>query len=150
MLGITGRPGCPAAWRTLIAPLSVAAHRYPSVPGKAVAVISTDLARKQVVYDDAAVTSDRLPTAREIFDLHPRGYGPEKMRQPFILDPHEGPLRISRLSRDRCCRLRKRSELNQSEAASPPGGSSARSASADVAKHARPPGRDFIRAPMIG
>ena len=114
MLGITGLllSGCVA---DMIAPLSVAAHRYPSA--RQAIAISRPPRANQVVYDDPAVTSDRLPTAREIFDLHPRGYDPEKMRQPFILDPHEGPLRISRLSQIDAATA-ETIRANQSEAAS--------------------------------
>ncbi len=96
MLGLTGilMSGCVADF---VAPLSVATHRYPSVK---TAVAVTPPARKQQLAEDENVASDRLPSAREIFDLHPRGSDPEKMRQPFILNPHEGPLKISSLSRD--------------------------------------------------
>ena len=96
VLGLTGLPvsGCVTDF---VAPLAVATHRYPSVK-RAVAV--TPPTRAQQLADDEDVARDRLPSAREIFDLHPKGSDPEKMRQPFILNPHEGPLKISSLSRD--------------------------------------------------
>ena len=96
VLGTTGI-ALSACVADFVAPLSVASHRYPSVKK---AVAATPSPRKQQMVDDETGTIDRLPTAREIFDLHPKGSDPEKMRQPFILNPHEGPLRISTLSRD--------------------------------------------------
>ena len=33
-----------------------------------------------------------LPTPNEIFDFHPRGAKRDSWRQPFIIDPNDGPL----------------------------------------------------------
>ncbi len=39
-----------------------------------------------------AVEASAVPTPREIFDFHPAGSTPGSFRQPFIIDPNEGPL----------------------------------------------------------
>lgn len=39
-----------------------------------------------------AVEALAVPTPREIFDFHPAGSMPGSFRQPFIIDPDEGPL----------------------------------------------------------
>ena len=44
---------------------------------------------------DAGDTGPRiaaLPTPSEIFDFHPAGSKPDSWRQPFIIDPNDGPL----------------------------------------------------------
>ncbi len=33
-----------------------------------------------------------VPSPREIFDFHPNGFRPDDWRQPFIIDPNDGPL----------------------------------------------------------
>ena len=38
------------------------------------------------------VVASAIPTPREIFDLHPAGSAAGSFRQPFIIDPNEGPL----------------------------------------------------------
>ena len=38
-----------------------------------------------------AAQSDRVPTADEIFQFHPKGAA---WRQPFLIDPKDGPLKI--------------------------------------------------------
>ena len=38
------------------------------------------------------VVASAVPTPREIFDFHPAGSAVGSFRQPFIIDPNEGPL----------------------------------------------------------
>ena len=42
--------------------------------------------------DDASPTGDGIPRADQIFDFHPAGSKPDTWRQPFIIDPNDGPL----------------------------------------------------------
>ena len=41
---------------------------------------------------DARPHGEALPTPREIFDFHPPGSKPDAWRQPFVIDPNDGPL----------------------------------------------------------
>lgn len=41
---------------------------------------------------DATPTIAALPTPQQIFDFHPAGSRPDAWRQPFIIDPNDGPL----------------------------------------------------------
>ncbi len=41
---------------------------------------------------DAAPSGDGIPRADEIFDFHPAGSKADAWRQPFIIDPNDGPL----------------------------------------------------------
>ncbi len=81
--------GCVADF---VAPLSVVSHRYPSI-GQAAATNQSN-PRRPVVEGYTVAKSDRLPTPREIFDFHPKGLAADQTRQPFLVNPNEGPLRI--------------------------------------------------------
>ncbi len=39
------------------------------------------------------VVASAVPTPQQIFDFHPPGSAPGSFRQPFIIDPNDGPLR---------------------------------------------------------
>lgn len=41
---------------------------------------------------DAAPSGDGVPRADQIFDFHPAGSKADAWRQPFIIDPNDGPL----------------------------------------------------------
>jgi len=54
-------------------------------------------ARAQIVTsqpdpDGPIVRVAAVPSPREIFDFHPNGSRPDDWRQPFIIDPNDGPL----------------------------------------------------------
>ncbi len=40
----------------------------------------------------ATAADTGLPAPSEIFDFHPRGSKPDTWRQPFVIDPNDGPL----------------------------------------------------------
>ena len=42
--------------------------------------------------DDVSPTVAALPTPQQIFDFHPAGSRPDAWRQPFVIDPNDGPL----------------------------------------------------------
>jgi hypothetical protein len=42
--------------------------------------------------DVPVVRMAAVPSPREIFDFHPNGSHPDHWRQPFIIDPNDGPL----------------------------------------------------------
>lgn len=42
--------------------------------------------------DVPVVRMAAVPSPREIFDFHPNGSRPDDWRQPFIIDPNDGPL----------------------------------------------------------
>jgi hypothetical protein len=42
--------------------------------------------------DDAAPTASATPAPQQIFDFHPAGSRADAWRQPFIIDPNDGPL----------------------------------------------------------
>ena len=42
--------------------------------------------------DVPVVRMAAVPSAREIFDFHPNRSRPDDWRQPFIIDPNDGPL----------------------------------------------------------
>lgn len=44
------------------------------------------------VDERAEVSSSAVPAPRQIFDFHPAGGKPDDWRQPFIIDPNDGPL----------------------------------------------------------
>ena len=43
---------------------------------------------------------DRVPTAAQIFDFHPKGTPKSAWRDPFLISPDDGPLKLRKWSAD--------------------------------------------------
>ncbi|WP_237479267.1 hypothetical protein [Lichenibacterium dinghuense] len=42
--------------------------------------------------EKSSIVASAVPAPRQIFDFHPAGSAPGSFRQPFIIDPNDGPL----------------------------------------------------------
>ena len=71
-------------------PVALATPDAPASLGHEAAVDAT--VERPTHADDAAVTVAALPTPKQIFDFHPPGAKADTWRQPFIIDPNDGPL----------------------------------------------------------
>ncbi len=65
----------------------------PATAGSARPAVKTVRPSASSVVDDVAEAPvSAVPAPRQIFDFHPAGAKPDDWRQPFIIDPNDGPL----------------------------------------------------------
>ena len=77
-------------------PVALAAPEPPPKSARAAAsspdVKTVRRSEAALAEDDAAPTTAATPSPQQIFDFHPAGSRADAWRQPFIIDPNDGPL----------------------------------------------------------
>ena len=73
-------------------PIALAASEAPAraTPAAVPAVRTVRRTTLSAADEDGPIAG--TPTPRQIFDFHPAGSGADAWRQPFVIDPNDGPL----------------------------------------------------------
>lgn len=75
-------------------PVALATPEPPVQLSRTAAVPAVKTVRRSVAEaeDDAGPTTAATPSPQQIFDFHPAGSSADAWRQPFVIDPNDGPL----------------------------------------------------------